>query len=159
MPEETEVTLTAAGDVEFGPIAYALSDAGKTYTYTITEDGFDINGWEGSPTSITAKVTVTDEGDGTLSTDIEYTPEEATFTNTYTAEPTEATIEAKKVLEGGSVADYTFTFQLSDQINKLLHPVELPATGGNGLAVPIAVAVIVATGEAARRMRRRRNKE
>jgi pilin isopeptide linkage protein len=43
--------------------------------------------------------------------------------------------------------------------NKLLHPVVLPATGGNGLAIPIAMAVIVATGEGARRMRRRRDEE
>lgn len=85
MPEETTATMNAAGSVTFGPISYALSDAGKTYAYTITEDGFG-DGWTGSPTSITATVKVTDNGDGTLATEVSYTPENATITNTYKAE-------------------------------------------------------------------------
>ena len=43
--------------------------------------------------------------------------------------------------------------------NRLLHPVEMPATGGSGLAVPLAVVTIALTAEAARRMRRQQREE
>ena len=39
MPETTTGTLTAPGTVTFGPITYSESDAGKTYTYTVSENG------------------------------------------------------------------------------------------------------------------------
>ena len=46
MPEKASVTLTAPGTADFGEIAFDLDDAGKTYTYTITEtaQGFE-DGW------------------------------------------------------------------------------------------------------------------
>ena len=112
MPETTSVTVSAAGDVSFGPIAYDESDAGQTYTYTISEDGFG-DGWTGSG-DITATVAVTDEGDGTLSTEVTYSPETATITNTYTATGS-AEIQVSKILQGRDwLEDESFTFTMTD---------------------------------------------
>ena len=99
MPEETTAELTAAGAVTFGPIAYKTSDIGKTYEYTVSEDGFGA-GWTGSG-DITAKVKITDKGDGTLKTEVTYTPDTATITNTYKATGN-ATIEVTKALKNAA---------------------------------------------------------
>ncbi len=100
MPENTTASLTAAGSVTFGPIAYGLSDAGKSYEYTITEDGFG-KGWTGSPASVKATVTVTDNGNGKLGTTVAYSPEDAKFTNTYEASG-KATLEVTKAITGAA---------------------------------------------------------
>ena len=124
MPEETTATLTSAGNVSFGPIAYGLSDAGKTYEYTITESSFG-KGWTGAPESITAKVAVADKGDGTLETTVTYTPDTAKFTNTYKASG-KATIEATKALEGAAwPAGKSLTFTLAGTDSA-----PMPAQGG-----------------------------
>ena len=103
MPEdgEDEVELTAAGKATFGEIKFTEADAGKTYTYTITESTDFGSAWSGSPESITATVEVTDKGDGTLDVQVTYDPEDATITNSYTASGT-AQIQVKKELEGAS---------------------------------------------------------
>ena len=111
MPETAEVTLTEAGKAKFGPIQYAESDAGRTYTYTIHEDGFG-DGWTGSG-DVTVEVKVEDNGDGTLTVTPVYTPESRKITNTYEAEG-EVTLEITKVLEGadwpeGAVLTFTLT--------------------------------------------------
>lgn len=93
-------TLDTAGSVPFGEIEYGLDDVGQTYTYTITEDGFG-TGWTGTPTEITATVEVTDNGNGTLGTNITYSPEDATFTNKYVAEG-EAVLEVTKAIAGAA---------------------------------------------------------
>ncbi|MBQ3282988.1 MAG: hypothetical protein IJH42_03960, partial [Atopobiaceae bacterium] len=98
LPETRTVELTAAGTATFDPISYTEADAGKTYTYTITEDGFG-PGWTGSG-SVTATVEVTDNGDGTLSTDITYSPEDATIINTYKPLPTWIDPPVKKIVNG-----------------------------------------------------------
>ena len=124
MPETTTATLSAASSVTFGPIAYALTDAGKTYTYTITESNFGA-GWSGSPESITAVVEVSDNKDGTLGTTVTYTPENAKFTNAYTATGT-ATIEATKAIEGAAwPSGKTITFTLAGT-----ESAPMPAQGG-----------------------------
>jgi len=112
MPETTTATLTSAESVTFGPIEYALSDAGKTYIYTVSEgDGFG-GAWTGSG-DVTATVEVTDEGNGTLSTEVTYSPEDATITNTYEAEG-ETEITVTKALAGAAWPEgKTLTFTLT----------------------------------------------
>ncbi|SFX63637.1 FctA domain-containing protein [Olsenella sp. kh2p3] len=113
MPETTTATLTATGSVTFGPINYTEADAGKTYTYTVSEDGFG-DGWTSSG-DITVTVKVTDQGDGKLSTEVSYSPS-ATITNTYKATGS-VDLSAKKVLTGREWADvdtYTFTLYGND---------------------------------------------
>ena len=113
LPEEKTATLTEAGKATFGKITYTQADANKTYTYTISEDGFG-TGWTGSG-DVTATVKVTDNGNGTLSTEVTYSPKDATITNTYEAKGS-IELEAIKVLEGRDWMDgETFTFTLLDK--------------------------------------------
>ena len=124
MPKATTASLTAAGSVTFGPIEYGLSDAGKSYEYTITEDSFGA-GWSGAPANVKATVAVTDNGDGTLGTTVTYSPEDAKFTNTYKATGT-ANIEATKAITGAAwPADKTITFSLAGT-----ESAPMPAEGG-----------------------------
>ena len=114
LPETKTVELTEPGTATFGAITYDLDDAGKTYTYTITEDGFG-DGWTGDPESITATVEVgEDTGTGTLSTTVTYDPTDKTITNTYEPLPTSVQLKGTKVLEGRDLKDGEFTFVLSD---------------------------------------------
>lgn len=80
LPDPASVTLQAAGEVEFAPIDYELTDVGRSYSYTIAETstaGFG-GGWTHVPTSVTATVAVTTSG-----TTVSYSPADATFTNTF----------------------------------------------------------------------------
>ncbi len=132
MPENTTASLTAAGSVTFGPIAYGLSDAGKSYEYTITESSFG-EGWSGSPASVKATVTVTDNGDGTLGTTVAYSPEDAKFTNTYKASG-KATLEVEKKLEGAAWPEgKTLTMTLAGQDGA-----PMPAEGGESVELTAA---------------------
>jgi pilin isopeptide linkage protein/LPXTG-motif cell wall-anchored protein len=110
MPDTVTATLSAPGKVSFGPISYDENDAGKTYTYTVSEDGFG-DGWTPSG-DITATVKVVDNGDGTLETTVTYSPENAIITNTYKATGS-VELEASKELVGREWADgETVTFTL-----------------------------------------------
>ena len=116
--------LTFTLDGEGGK--YTEADAGKTYTYTISEDGFG-DGWTGSG-DVTATVKVTDDGEGKLSTEITYDKND-TITNTYKAEGS-VTLEAAKVLTGRDwQKDETFTFQLLDSTGKMLQEKDVSANG------------------------------
>ena len=62
-------------------------------------------------------MTVVDNLDGTMTATNEYIGEgedKTTFTNVYTTEPTEATLEVLKVLEGRDLVEGEFFFQLAD---------------------------------------------
>ena len=65
----------------FGTINYTLEDAGKTFLYTITESGNVKDVKNDKP--ITIKVTVTDNGDGTLSVSQDKSGTGLIFTNKY----------------------------------------------------------------------------
>ncbi|MBQ6480790.1 MAG: Cna B-type domain-containing protein, partial [Anaerolineaceae bacterium] len=79
-----KVTLNSATTGNFGNISYNENHARKQYVYVITETkGFD--GWANSG-PVTATVTVgADDGSGTLSTSVTYSPENHTITNTENA--------------------------------------------------------------------------
>ena len=115
LPENETVTLTEAGRADFGDISYDKGDAGRTYVYTITETANDKfgSGWTSDPKVITATVKVgADKGDGTLGeATVTYSPEDATVTNTYSADG-KAVLKARKA-GNARLGDRTFRFRLT----------------------------------------------
>ena len=85
----------------------------KTYTYTISEKAGDVAGVEYDPNAYEVNVVVKDNGQGQLVA----TPdaENITFTNTYKAAETSATIKAKKVLNGKELVADAYTFELKEK--------------------------------------------
>lgn len=118
---QAKTVRNAAGNVDFGEIAYIMADAGKTYEYTIAEAATD-----DSPKGVSVdggtrvvRVSVTDNGDGTISataTDGDGnslgTGSKFSFTNAYRVTQTSATIQGTKSLEGRELRDGEFTFEL-----------------------------------------------
>ena len=113
LKEGDEVVATAKnaadGTVTFKEIEYA---AVENHTYTITEKA----GSEGGVTYDTAKhevnVAVTDNGQGQLVATV--TGNNPTFTNTYKAAKTSATITATKVLDGKELEADKYEFELKE---------------------------------------------
>ena len=99
----------ADGTVTFEAIEYAVAG---DHTYTISEKA----GSEGGVTYDTAKhevtVNVTDNGQGQLEATV--TGNNPTFTNTYKAAETKATIKATKVLEGKALEADKYEFELKE---------------------------------------------
>lgn len=107
------VTNGADGTIIF-TIPYSNVDLG-THVYTVRElVGTPQTGYTYDGSSKTVTVEVTDNGDGTLSTEVEYGGD-MTFTNTYKPLPTEVTLEAEKVLKGRSLVAYEFSFRVTDE--------------------------------------------
>lgn len=118
---QAKTVRNAAGNVDFGEVAYTMADAGKTYEYTIAEAATD-----DSPKGVSVdggtrvvRVSVTDNGDGTISataTDGDGnslgTGSKFSFTNAYCVKQTSATIQGTKSLEGRELRDGEFTFEL-----------------------------------------------
>ena len=100
MPEKTSVTISptrgSSAEIDFGKISYTEADAGKTYTYTITETGTVAGVTNDSAKTVTVKVT--DNGDGTLNVENSISTEPLTFVNTY--HPTgKAQLRGHKVIQ------------------------------------------------------------
>lgn len=118
---QAKTVRNAAGNVDFGEVAYTMADAGKTYEYTIAEAATD-----DSPKGVSVdggtrvvRVSVTDNGDGTISataTDGDGnslgTGSKFSFTNAYRVTQASATIQGTKSLEGRELRDGEFTFEL-----------------------------------------------
>lgn len=118
---QAKTVRNAAGNVDFGEVAYIMADAGKTYEYTIAEAATD-----DSPKGVSVdggtrvvRVSVTDNGDGTISataTDGDGnslgTGSKFSFTNAYRVTQASATIQGTKSLEGRELRDGEFTFEL-----------------------------------------------
>lgn len=101
----------------------ASAPRSKTFTYKVTETG-SVAGVTNDPVATkTITVTVTDNGDGTLSVDKQ--PESAatdfTFTNTYSVKPFDSTLTGKdgfaitKKLDGRDLREGEFEFALVSQ--------------------------------------------
>ena len=86
LPETVSVKNKADGTVTFGPISIDQNDVGKTFEYTITEVNDKQANVAYDAKKITAKVTVVDNHDGTLSVKTDYS-DKATFTNKYEEPP------------------------------------------------------------------------
>ena len=99
----------ADGTVTFEDITY--TEAG-VHTYTLTEKEGTEGGVTYDKTSHEVKVEVTDNGQGKLVAAV--TGNNPTFTNTYKAAETKATITAKKVLEGKALEADKYEFELKE---------------------------------------------
>ena len=106
--------------VTFDTLSYTEADAGKTYTYTISEEGALKAGVTKSG-DITVTVVVKDNGDGTLDVSAQYT-NNGKIINTYTAKPTSTTLHIDKEIidQTNSQKDGSFTFELKDSEGKVI---------------------------------------
>ena len=116
MPESgTSVELVEPGTAKFGTISLDETNAGKTYTYTITETAGFGDQWTASD-PVTVKVKVTDNGDGTLTATPTYTPENKTITNTRkTSFLTVSKTVVSSIAKDHTDAKFEFTVELSDK--------------------------------------------
>lgn len=120
LPATTTVSNDAAGNVSFGDIIFKKDDlAGemsKTFNYTVTESGSKAGVTNDSATTKTFTVTVTDNGDGTMSAK---TSEIAPFVNTYSANSVSYSVsngvKVSKELSGRDLKDCEFAFELVDE--------------------------------------------
>ena len=76
-------TNDADGNVTFKALDYTLADVGKTFTYTITEDGGTESGYTYDTHSETVTVKVEDAGQGKLNVVVTYDVDGAVFVNRY----------------------------------------------------------------------------
>lgn len=120
----------ASGSVDLGMISYSIesvfgSGSGertKTFGYTVTESG-EVPGVVNDPVSSRSfTVTVTDNGDGTLSAVSSEKPgAQFTFTNTYSVKPFDSTLTGEggfavtKTLDGRDLREGEFEFALASQ--------------------------------------------
>ena len=126
MPANSTVTLTAPGTASFGEVTYNLADAGKTYTYSVTEtlSGFS-SGWAPAQNPVTMTVTVgADDGSGKLNVTCDPEDFTALITNIFTPEPIDGEISVSKNLSGREWKDGdSFTFTLTGLNNAPMPPV------------------------------------
>lgn len=125
------------GKVDFGKIRYTDADDGKTFKYVINEIRGSRLGVTYSTSPITAKVLVTDNGDGTMACAVTYDGGDGTddqkaedksakrLINTYSASG-QTTLIAWKTLENGELADGQYTFKVE------------PAKGSSNAPMPTA---------------------
>lgn len=134
----TKVVKNANGSVDFGSISYQMSDVNgapgrtKTFIYTIAETGGEVAGVTRDTAEKTVKVTIKDNGNGTLSASVVDVTDGANaalgpgalkfaFTNTYTPSSVESSvtdeggISVTKELTGRKLEAGEFTFRLIDQ--------------------------------------------
>ena len=109
---------------------FELADLGgaasKDFTYTIAEKPGAEAGMVYDNHALTYKVTVADDGTGTLTATPQVTSEDnsKTFTNTYHPKGTSVTLKAKKHFTGGELAGSDFTFQLLDKDGSVVQTVQ-----------------------------------
>lgn len=123
-------TNDASGSVDLGTISYTMesvfgSGSGertKTFDYTVTESGEVPGIVNDLVSSRSFTVTVTDNGDGTLSAVSSEKPgAQFTFTNTYSVKPFDSTLTGKdgfaitKKLDGRDLREGEFEFALVSQ--------------------------------------------
>ena len=109
--EEVVATAKNAADgtVTFKEIEF---ETAGDYTYTITEKAGSEKGVTYDTAKHEVKVKVTDNGQGQLEAAV--TGDNPTFTNTYKAATTSATITATKVLEGKALEAGKYEFELKE---------------------------------------------
>lgn len=120
-------TNKADGTVKFTR-KFTLSNLGgaasKDFTYTIAEKPGTEPGMVYDPHALIYKVTVADDGTGSLTATPQVTSGDKTFTNTYHPKETSVTLKATKRFTGGELAGGDFTFQLLDKDGNVIQTVQ-----------------------------------
>ena len=113
-----KMTVTNKGsNFNFGTINFTKDDIGKTYTYKITEDVINDEGFAENTEAYTVKVAVTQSGNKTVATKTilkgskDVTNDGITFTNKYTSKKS-ISFEAKKTISGRNLLEKEFSFVL-----------------------------------------------
>ena len=112
-----QATNDAEGNILFDTIEY--TEVG-TYKYTLYEVAGDIDGITYDDTVYTITVTVTDDGNGYLNAEVEYSAEELVFNNSYKADKVEVQISADKNLANKEMVGGEFSFELKDENGNIL---------------------------------------
>ena len=103
----------ADGTIKFSPIRY--TKAGE-HTYTVVEDPGNAGGITYDAKEFTVKVTVVDNGNGTLTANVDYNGTPVAFENKYTHASAQVTLNGNKVLSGDwskvAAANKIFDFEL-----------------------------------------------
>ena len=114
------------GNVKFSALEF---DKAGTFTYKIAEKTGTATGITYDTKTITATVTVADNGKGALEATVTYDDEKA-FENTYTpAGATSVTLGAKKVLEGKNLEAGKYSFELKKEDGTVVETVTNAADG------------------------------
>ena len=114
------------GNVKFSVLEF---DKAGTFTYKIAEKAGTATGITYDSKTITATVTVADNGQGALKATVTYDDEKA-FENTYTpAGATSVTLGAKKVLEGKDLEAGKYSFELKKEDGTVVETVTNAADG------------------------------
>lgn len=120
-------TNKADGTVKFTR-KFTLSNLGgaasKDFTYTIAEKPGTEPGMVYDTHALIYKVTVADDGTGSLTATPQVTSGDKTFTNTYHPKETSVTLKATKRFTGGELAGGDFTFQLLDKDANVIQTVQ-----------------------------------
>lgn len=107
---------------------FELADLGgaasKDFAYTIAEKPGAEAGMVYDNHALTYKVTVADDGTGSLTATPQVTSGDKTFTNTYHPKETSVTLKATKRFTGGELAGDDFTFQLLDKDGNVIQTVQ-----------------------------------
>lgn len=113
--------------VTFKKINYTEADAGKTYTYTIAEDG-ELKAGITKSGDISVTVKITDDNKGRISAEVSYTNGDK-ITNTYETKPVEVekpfTVKKKIDDQSNSKKDASFKFELLDDKNAAVQTKEV----------------------------------
>ena len=114
------------GNVKFSALEF---DKAGTFTYKIAEKAGTATGIQYDTKTITATVTVADNGKGVLEATVAYDGEKV-FENTYTpAGATSVTLGAKKVLEGKDLEAGKYSFELKKEDGSVVETVTNAADG------------------------------
>ena len=127
--EIQKVRNSESGEIVFRNVNFTEKG---TYNFVIVEvnGGKTINGVRYDNKEINVTVKVTDDGKGNLTSEVSYPNNEKRFINEYIpAEKTSVTLGAKKVLEGKTLEEGKYSFELKDEKDKVLQTVTSKADG------------------------------
>ena len=127
--EIQKVRNSESGEIIFRNVNFTEKG---TYNFVIVEvnGGKTINGVRYDNKEINVTVKVTDDGKGNLTSEVSYPNNEKRFINEYIpAEKTSVTLGAKKVLEGKTLEEGKYSFELKDEKDKVLQTVTNKADG------------------------------